>query len=143
MKLIQAAGGLLERTHADALQIALVHRRRYAHRDGSFGDWVLPKGKADGSESVEETALREVLEETGCQAQILGPIFCCEYLSKGLPKIVRFYRMACLQEGTVQDDSEVMEIEWMTPPIAHEQLTYEREQVIVREAYPEHFADDA
>jgi 8-oxo-dGTP pyrophosphatase MutT (NUDIX family) len=36
--------------------------------------WTFPKGKADPGESPEMAALREVLEETGCEAQILARI---------------------------------------------------------------------
>jgi len=34
------------------------------------GDWVLPKGKAEKGETLEQTALREVFEETGVKAEI-------------------------------------------------------------------------
>lgn len=34
------------------------------------GDWVLPKGKVEPGETHEETALREVKEETGVKASI-------------------------------------------------------------------------
>lgn len=34
------------------------------------GDWVLPKGRIEENEKTTETALREVLEETGVKAEI-------------------------------------------------------------------------
>jgi len=37
-----------------------------------FGEWVLPKGKVEAGETVEEAALREVEEETGIRAVVLG-----------------------------------------------------------------------
>ena len=45
-------------------EVLLVHRPRY-------DDWSFPKGKRDGDETDEETALREVAEETGL-ACVLG-----------------------------------------------------------------------
>ena len=60
-----AAGGLVERTLPGGIHLAVVRRTRY-------GDWVLPKGKPDDDESIEQTALREVMEETGCHARIVG-----------------------------------------------------------------------
>ncbi len=35
------------------------------------GDWVLPKGRIESGESKDETALREVCEEAGAEAEII------------------------------------------------------------------------
>ncbi len=69
---VTAAGGVLERPGVEGPEIALVHRTRYEHVDGSSGDWVLPKGKIEEGESVEEAALREVAEETGTRLELSG-----------------------------------------------------------------------
>ncbi|MGE5592544.1 MAG: NUDIX hydrolase [Betaproteobacteria bacterium] len=37
-----------------------------------FGEWVLPKGKVEAGETLEAAALREVEEETGVRAVVLG-----------------------------------------------------------------------
>lgn len=36
------------------------------------GDWVLPKGKIEEGETPDQTAVREVFEETGIHAEIVG-----------------------------------------------------------------------
>ncbi len=43
------------------------------------GDWVLPKGKIEANETNEETALREVFEETHVKAKILNYIGDIQY----------------------------------------------------------------
>lgn len=43
------------------------------------GDWVLPKGKVEANETNEETALREVYEETHVKAKILNYIGDIQY----------------------------------------------------------------
>jgi len=43
------------------------------------GDWVLPKGKAEEGETLEQTALREVFEETGVRAEIKDYLGKIEY----------------------------------------------------------------
>ncbi|MBK7214638.1 MAG: NUDIX domain-containing protein [Bacteroidales bacterium] len=50
---ITAAGGIIRNASG---QILLIHR---------LGKWDLPKGKAETGESIQDTAIREVQEETG------------------------------------------------------------------------------
>lgn len=59
LKKAESAGGVV--FHED--NILLLKKRN--------GDWVLPKGHIEYGESVEETALREVMEESGISAEIL------------------------------------------------------------------------
>ncbi len=54
-KLIAAAGGLVQNNDNKYL---LIFRR---------GKWDLPKGKIDKGETIENAAIREVMEETGLQ----------------------------------------------------------------------------
>ena len=53
IKVIFASGGIVENSKK---QILFIHRK---------GKWDLPKGKAEKNETIRETALREVTEETG------------------------------------------------------------------------------
>ena len=53
IKVIFASGGIVENSKK---QILFIHRK---------GKWDLPKGKAEKNETIRETALREVAEETG------------------------------------------------------------------------------
>jgi 8-oxo-dGTP pyrophosphatase MutT (NUDIX family) len=43
----------------------------YRSRMAKFDGWVLPKGKKEFRESDEDTALREVREETGAKAKVV------------------------------------------------------------------------
>ena len=137
---ILAAGGLLERTDDagnDPVQIAIIHRHRYQDRDGAVGDWVLPKGKQEPGETLEATAEREVCEETGMRARIVGPAYPSHYHVNGVPKVVVFFRMAEVDPGDSHeiDTSEVQEVVWLEPRAALQRLTYESERDIVRDAY--------
>ena len=55
IKVIFASGGIVKN---DNNQILFIYRR---------GKWDLPKGKAEKGESIKETAIREVIEETGIE----------------------------------------------------------------------------
>jgi 8-oxo-dGTP diphosphatase len=112
----------------DGLQLAVVKRTRY-------GDWVLPKGKPDGDETPEETAVREVREETGCRARIIGRGYSIEYFVGRALKVVTFFRMEYVDDGYAIDPGEIQEVVWLSPRATLERLTYETERSVVRQAY--------
>jgi 8-oxo-dGTP diphosphatase len=133
---VLAAGGVVERQTPEGLRIAVIHRTLYEDRDGQAGDWVLPKGKMEPGETLEETAIREVREETGCTVRLIGPSYPTEYSVGGMPKLVSFFRMEFITEGGEYDASEVAQVVWLAPADALEQLTYETERQVVCDAYP-------
>ncbi len=63
------------------------------------GDWVLPKGRVEKDEDIRETALREVLEESGVRAEIMRYIGMVHYTYKNIKgdemvfKTVHWYLM--------------------------------------------------
>ena len=59
---IYAAGVVCWREQDGKLEVALVHREVYK-------DWGFPKGKLDPGEQLPQTAVREVLEESGFKVQ--------------------------------------------------------------------------
>ncbi len=56
---------------SNALEVLLVHKPR--KRD----DWQLPQGGVEEGETTEQAALRELREETGLQAEIVGKSETC------------------------------------------------------------------
>src|SRR5690606_17061881 len=62
-----SAGGVVFRRGEDGIEIVLVGRT-------AENLWALPKGTPDEGESIEETALREVREETGLEVRIVEPL---------------------------------------------------------------------
>ena len=83
---VLAAGAVCWREGADgAVEILLVHRTQ--HRDTS-----LPKGKVDPGETLPETAVREIAEETGLRIGLGVPLGVSTYaLGSGRDKIVHFW----------------------------------------------------
>jgi 8-oxo-(d)GTP phosphatase len=123
---IVAAGGLVIRPDPDgALRVLVAHRPRY-------DDWSLPKGKSDPGEHAEETAAREVEEETGVRAQVIAPLAQVEYrLPSGRHKIVRYFAMRHRDERDFAPNDEVDEIRWLTPGEAAELLSYDHDHTLV------------
>jgi 8-oxo-dGTP diphosphatase len=124
---IQAAGGLLWRKGKRGPQIAVVHRPRY-------DDWSLPKGLLKEGESWQQAALREVGEETGCQA-LLGDFLGCNcYMVEGQPKVVLFWQMALREEEVYDRHEEVDRLVWLSPKKALKRLSYKNEKALLKEA---------
>ena len=120
----EAAGGLLWRIAGGEIQVAVVHRPRY-------GDWTLPKGTREKGESMAETALREVREETNCQARLLDFAGCTWYEVNRIPKVVFFWQMALEEEHEFQPDEEVDLLAWLTTSQAVKKLDYESEKKLI------------
>ena len=119
---VRAAGGLVVR---DDGRVAVVHRPNH-------GDWSLPKGKLDAGESWERAALREVQEETGIRARIVGELEPAHYRDRrGRDKTVRWYRMEVDDEGAFAASDEVDELRWATADEATDLLTYAHDRALV------------
>jgi ADP-ribose pyrophosphatase YjhB (NUDIX family) len=118
---IEAAGGIVWKETPEGRKLAVVHRARY-------DDWSLPKGKLNEGESWEVAALREVKEETGCDARITGLAGSVSYDVKGRPKVVRFYTMEVLGECLFVSSEEVREVVWLPPAEALNKLDYKAER---------------
>jgi 8-oxo-dGTP diphosphatase len=134
---VRAAGGIvLRRSREGGWQVLLVHRPRY-------GDWSLPKGKADPGERDEDTALREVEEETGLRCTLGDPAGRTRYRdSKGRDKVVHYWLMEPVSEqsaepvtdGAFVPNDEVDEIRWCSVAEATRRLTYAHDRALLAAA---------
>ena len=124
---IHAAGGLVWRHSNKKHQIILVHRPRY-------DDWSFPKGLLKEGEAWETAALREVREETGCEARLEEFLGCNCYLFQGQPKVVLYWMMSVVEEQVSALHKEVDRYVWLSPKKALKQLSYENEKALLRRA---------
>jgi 8-oxo-dGTP diphosphatase len=126
-RVVSAAGGLVFReTSKGNLRILVAHRP-------SYDDWTLPKGKADTGEAPEDTAIREVLEETGYHCRIVGPLGVTRYRINGGIKEVRWFAMRPLPDSPgFKKNKEVDEIRWLSRKRALALLDYENDRGLLR-----------
>ena len=123
--LVRAAGGLVTRPAGDGVEVLLVHRPRY-------DDWSLPKGKAEPGEPDEETARREVEEETGYRCALGEEVASQRYVDRrGRDKAVRYWRMTVEREGAWAPNDEVNDRRWLTIAEAVDRLTYPEDRELV------------
>jgi 8-oxo-dGTP diphosphatase len=131
---VRAGGGIVLRRGPDGTtQVLLVHRPRY-------DDWSLPKGKADPGERDEDTALREVEEETGLRCTLGVPAGRTRYRdSKGRDKIVHYWLMepdsaAAAVDGAFVPNREVDEVRWCSVRDANRLLSYAHDRTLLADA---------
>ena len=123
--LVRAAGGLVTRPAGDGVEVLVVHRPRY-------DDWSLPKGKAEPGESDEDTARREVEEETGYGCALGEELASDRYVDRrGRDKLVRYWRMTVEREGAWAPNDEVDDRRWLPPAEAVHLLTYDADRDLV------------
>ncbi len=103
----------------------LVHRPKY-------DDWSLPKGKADADEHDEETAVREVEEETGFTCELGPELPSTAYRDRyDRPKVVRYWAMHPVAERPFRPNDEIDELVWLPVGEAADRLTYERDRAVL------------
>ncbi len=111
----------------------LVVGRRRREKDGQT--WTLPKGTPIPGESLEETALREVREETGLVVRIISPLDAIKYtfVQRGtrIHKTVHYFMMEPMGGGLENHDHEFEEVRWVAFDEAPELLSFETERSLV------------
>jgi 8-oxo-dGTP pyrophosphatase MutT (NUDIX family) len=114
------------------------------------GTWALPKGLIGSGEGAEETALREIEEETGVRGRSLGKLGDVRYVytwaGERVFKVVSFYlvRYAGGRLGQLAPElaHEVAEARWLPLDDASRLLAYKGEREMAERAVAR-LADDA
>ncbi|RKP55204.1 NUDIX domain-containing protein [Cohnella endophytica] len=107
-----SAGGVVYRRRDGKLEIQLIEDR--------FGRMTLAKGKMEPGETVEQTALREIAEETGIECRIVEPLLVIAYEYEHaqlgtVQKEVHYYLTEAI-EGTLKaQDEEISGVAWYEP----------------------------
>ena len=138
MKREFSAGGVLVRRLDGRWHLAAI--RPAGKREGT---WALPKGRIDPGERGEETALREVGEETGAHGRSLGKLGDVRYWfnwdGERIFKVVSFflvrYEGGRLGEVPEEFRHEVAEAKWVPLEDAPRILTYRGEKDMARKAW--------
>ncbi|WP_243093327.1 NUDIX hydrolase [Thermus thalpophilus] len=88
-----------------------------------MGFWVFPKGHIEAGESLESAAVREVYEETGVQAVVLGPLYPTRYVNpKGIEREVHWFLMR--GEGKPRLEAGMTGAGWFAPDEARALLAF-------------------
>jgi 8-oxo-dGTP pyrophosphatase MutT (NUDIX family) len=149
-----SAGGVVLRRTSEGWQVAVIEPNKddatAQMAKGKSKKWqklllALPKGLVDEGEKPEQTAVREVLEESGINAVVVVKLGTTKYVyvrswgdHERVFKIVTFYLLRYLS-GEIDSIQPEMRIEvkralWIPLEAAAEKLAYSGEKNIVRRA---------
>ena len=128
-----SAGGIVFRRAEEGIEIVVVGRT--AERL-----WALPKGTPNEGETVEETALREVREETGLEVRIVDTVGQVEYWYTAkdgarVQKTVHYFLMEPIGGDTADHDHEFDRVEWRHLSEAERILTHKNQVPMLHRAW--------
>ena len=137
MKREFSAGGVLVRTVGGRPHVAAIRPQ-----GKPAGTWVLPKGNIDAGETPAETALREVLEETGVEGRLVEKLGDVKYVytwdGERIFKVVSFFLFRA-RRGRIGSIDEAMRVEvadarWLPLEDAPRLLAYGGEREMAAKA---------
>ena len=100
--------------------------------------WTLPKGTPDPGESIEETAVREVGEETGLEVRIVERLPSIEYAfvqdGTRIHKTVHYFLMEPVGGDLSRHDAEFARVRWVPFDEAPGLLSFATERELVAAA---------
>ena len=127
-----SAGGVVFRNNGDGAEVILCGKRKPRRL------WALPKGTPETGETREQTALREVNEETGLQVRTQCFIDSIQYWfvrpNDGVRchKTVLYYLMDSVGGDTSLHDNEFDEVRWFSVEDALKTMSYGNEAEVVK-----------
>ncbi|MGV8124627.1 MAG: NUDIX domain-containing protein [Candidatus Xenobiia bacterium LiM19] len=128
-----SAGGVVYKKEGGRYKICLVAKKNKRV-------WALPKGRLNPGENLEETAQREIAEETGLLTEVhekldeISYYFYWKDENVFYHKTVYFYMMPVIKENYCQRDTEVDAVIWLTLGEAYKKLTYLNEKEVMKKA---------
>ncbi|AIG25739.1 NUDIX domain-containing protein [Brevibacillus laterosporus] len=130
-----SAGGVVYRKRDGEISLLMIKDR--------FGKVTVAKGKQELGETLMQTAIREIEEETGIQGE-LGPLLEVVHYTYQHPiqqilieKEVHYYLVKALTDQVTVQVEEIDAVQWLKPEAAwelHEQAGYENNRSVLRKA---------
>ncbi|MCL5970198.1 MAG: NUDIX domain-containing protein [Patescibacteria group bacterium] len=134
MKFEFSAGGIVFKKEKEKIFVLV------SQHSGHHG-WVFPKGRIGDhveNESKEETAIREVQEETGALGKIIKALKPVQYWyvleGEKIKKTVYYFLMEYISGDIKNHDWEMENVEWLPLEKVQERLTYPSDKKVWQEA---------
>ena len=118
---------------------AIVYRKFHGNiellliKNQNGGHWPFPKGHVEGTETEEETAVREIMEETGIQVALdtsFRHVITYAPKKETTKDVIYFLARALTYDYTPQEE-EIAQIKWVEINHATSILSYDNDRQLV------------
>jgi len=131
-----SAGGLVQSDSDPELVALISHKNR-----GGRADWCIPKGHVEAGEDLAQTAIREIGEETGIEAEVVEKLGEFTYSFKiGQQRIKKTVHHYLLRQtggelsSEMDPTGEVIEAKWFKLSELESVLAHENERKVAQRA---------
>ncbi|GAC42980.1 NUDIX hydrolase [Paenibacillus popilliae] len=130
-----SAGGVVYLRRGERIEFQLIQDR--------YGKTSLAKGKMEPGETIEQTALREIREETGIEGRIVGKLDTIRYQYMSpeagrVDKEVHYFLVEAKAGQLTPQAEEIRSVEWYAPQAAWAKQTesgYDNNNGILSKAF--------
>ena len=124
-----SCGAIVYRKINDEFRYLVIKNKRSAH-------WSFPKGHVEMGETLEDTAKREVFEETGMHIDIIpGFMTTSEYMIQNIvEKTVNIFVASTKDTKTIIQESEIEDYAWLAFDNSVKRLKFENDRKILLDA---------
>ena len=127
MRTEKSCGAVVFRNKNDNIQVLLIR-----HLNG--GHWAFPKGHVEKGETEEQTALREVLEETGLAVELdnrYRQVVSYSPKKDVVKNVVYFVATASSDAATVAQEEEISQIVWVDMHNAADYVSFDNDKKVL------------
>ena len=127
MRTEKSCGAVVFRNKNDNIQVLLIR-----HLTG--GHWAFPKGHVEKGETEEQTALREILEETGLAVELdnrYRQVVSYSPKKDVVKDVVYFVATASSDAATVAQEEEISQIVWVDMHNAADYVSFDNDKKVL------------
>ena len=127
MRTEKSCGAVVFRNKNDNIQVLLIR-----HLNG--GHWAFPKGHVEKGETEEQTALREILEETGLAVELdnrYRQVVSYSPKKDVVKNVVYFVATASSGAATVAQEEEISQIVWVDMHNAADYVSFDNDKKVL------------
>ncbi len=130
MKYEKSCGAIIFRHKPQGYEFLVIEQRKGRH-------WGFPKGHVERGESEQQTAHREIYEETGLTIEIMGDFRkkIRYYVRSNVIKTVVFFLARALSDEVKYILPEIAGHKWLSFSEALSQLTFDSQRDLLRQAH--------